>query len=95
MSMGDNMQKDVLVMNLKEQLDLCLKRVSGKSLADASDSEICHALIALVKELSDVTPGPEGEKKVYYISAEFLIGKLLSNNLIKDRVKRIIDFFIG
>ena len=92
MSIGDNMQRDVLVMNLEEQFDQCLKAECGKSLADADDHEIYHALLALVKELTRVTPQSEGEKKVYYISAEFLIGKLLSNNLINlGRYDRIDD----
>ncbi|MBQ9334050.1 MAG: glycogen/starch/alpha-glucan family phosphorylase [Lachnospiraceae bacterium] len=91
MSIGDNMQRDVLVMNLEEQFDQCLKAECGKSLADADDHEIYHALLALVKELTRVTPQSEGEKKVYYISAEFLIGKLLSNNLINLGIYDRID----
>ena len=91
MSIGDNMQRDVLVMNLEEQFDQCLKTECGKSLAEADDHEIYHALLALVKELTRVTPQSEGEKKVYYISAEFLIGKLLSNNLINLGIYDRID----
>ncbi len=94
MSSGGNMQKDVLLMNLEEQIDLCMKRECGKGLAEASDAEVYHGLLTLVKELTAVTPVIEGEKKVYYISAEFLIGKLLSNNLINlgiyDRMNEIL-----
>ena len=94
MSTGDNMQKDVLIMNLEEQFDQCLQAECGKSLSDADNTEIYHALLALVKELTKVTQQIEGEKKIYYISAEFLIGKLLSNNLINlgiyDRVDEIL-----
>ncbi len=95
MSTGDNMQRDVLLMNLEEQFSQCIDRECGKTIQDASDKELYHALLALVKELSAVTPNTEGEKKVYYISAEFLIGKLLSNNLINlgiyDRVNDILN----
>ena len=95
MSTGDNMQRDVLLMNLEEQFAQCIERDCGKTIGDASDKELYHALLSLVKELTAVTPDIEGEKKVYYISAEFLIGKLLSNNLINlgiyDRVKDILN----
>ncbi len=44
--------------------------------------EIYHALLTIVKgKMKDLTPNT-GSRKLYYISAEFLIGKLLSNNLI-------------
>ncbi|MBO4900598.1 MAG: glycogen/starch/alpha-glucan family phosphorylase [Lachnospiraceae bacterium] len=94
MSTGDNMQKDVLLMNLEDQLKQAVMNECGKSIADASDKEIYHALLYVVKELTEVTATIEGEKKVYYISAEFLIGKLLANNLINlgiyDRVDEIL-----
>ena len=47
-----------------------------------SNEEIYLALLNLTKELVDEKGTNEGKKKLYYISAEFLIGKLLSNNLI-------------
>ena len=91
---GTNMQKDVLVMNLEEQLSMSLDKQCGKTIAEATDKEIYYAMLDLVKEITDVTSVIEGEKKVYYISAEFLIGKLLSNNLINlgiyDKVKEIL-----
>ena len=94
MSTGDNMQKDVLIMNLEDQLKQAVMHECGKSLAEASDKEVYHALLYVVKELTEVTATIEGEKKVYYISAEFLIGKLLANNLINlgiyDRVDEIL-----
>ncbi|MCR4596085.1 MAG: glycogen/starch/alpha-glucan family phosphorylase [Lachnospiraceae bacterium] len=91
MSTGDNMQRDVLIMNLEEQFDQCLQAECGRSIAEADNHEIYHALLALVKELTRVTPQIEGEKKIYYISAEFLIGKLLSNNLINLGIYDRID----
>lgn len=94
MSSGDNMQKDVLVMNLEAQITERLEAICNKSIADATDKEVYYAILEVVKELAEITPIIEGEKKVYYVSAEFLIGKLLSNNLINlgiyDRVKDIL-----
>ena len=50
--------------------------------AKSSNQEIYHDLLKLAKELMEKKGKLQGKKKVYYISAEFLIGKLLSNNLI-------------
>ena len=66
-----------------------------KSLKDCGNEEIYIALLELVKEQAKQKESPAGKKKVYYISAEFLIGKLLSNNLINlglfDTVKKELE----
>ena len=66
----------------------------GKSLKDCSKEEVYLALLQFTKEKSAALPQNNGKKKVYYISAEFLIGKLLSNNLINlglyDEVKEVL-----
>ena len=72
----------------------------GKSVKDASDREIYEALLTVVKELAEeretysAKEADTGKKKIYYISAEFLIGKLLSNNMINlgiyDEVKELL-----
>jgi starch phosphorylase len=54
----------------------------GKKLQECSNEEIYLALLEMTKSMADEKKGEESKKKVYYISAEFLIGKLLSNNLI-------------
>ncbi|HEL1217995.1 glycogen/starch/alpha-glucan family phosphorylase [Streptococcus equi] len=54
----------------------------GKSLAGASNEEIYLSLLSYVKEEASKKTKNTAKRKVYYISAEFLIGKLLSNNLI-------------
>lgn len=54
----------------------------GKSLASASNEEIYLSLLSYVKEEASKKAKNTAKRKVYYISAEFLIGKLLSNNLI-------------
>ena len=54
----------------------------GKSLSACSNEEIYLALLSLSSDLSKKREENTGRKKIYYISAEFLIGKLLSNNLL-------------
>ena len=63
----------------------------GKALADCTNEEIYCALLRAVNEMAAQKQAAPVKKKLYYISAEFLIGKLLSNNLINlgiyDEVK--------
>lgn len=81
-------------MSLQEQLNTLTKNNYGKDIAACSNAEVYYSLLNLTKELTAKTPAIEGDKKIYYISAEFLIGKLLSNNLINlgiyDEVKEVL-----
>ena len=65
-------------MDVKKELVVKL----GKEISVSSNEEIFAALLQLTKELADSKNQKETKKKIYYVSAEFLIGKLLSNNLI-------------
>ena len=54
----------------------------GKKVSEATNEEIYVGLLKLVNQMAECKSGNNAKKKLYYISAEFLIGKLLSNNLI-------------
>ena len=77
------------VMNINESLTLTL----GKKISDASDEEIYAALVKLVNDYP--IKKNSSKKKLYYISAEFLIGRLLIDNMMKlgiyDEVKKVLE----
>lgn len=95
MAAQTNLQKDILVLNLEKQLKEIAEEMYGKELSALTDQETYYAVLILTKRLMEVSDCNEGEKKVYYISAEFLIGKLLSNNLINlgvyDKMSDILE----
>ena len=82
MATQTNLMKDILVLNLEKQLEEVAGEMFGKSVKELTDQETYYAVLVLTKRLMAVSDANQGEKKIYYISAEFLIGKLLSNNLI-------------
>lgn len=59
-----------------------VKKLYNKDIRNCSDEEIYVALLHLVRDMAEERRSDAGKKKVYYISAEFLIGKLLSNNML-------------
>ena len=77
-------------------MNTLLENKLGKAINEASDREIYEALLTIVKEMAEerTTKASESKKKIYYVSAEFLIGKLLSNNMINlgiyDEVKALL-----
>ena len=78
-------------MNIQEKVEAYL----GKPVAQASDKEIYDGLLTVVQELAAEKERTDSKKKLYYISAEFLIGKLLSNNMINlgiyQEVKEMLE----
>ena len=69
-------------MMMEQELNKVLGERFGKTLEEACMEEIYHALLTIVKGRMKDLKKNTGSRKLYYISAEFLIGKLLSNNLI-------------
>ena len=72
-----------------------VKNLYHKELKECSNHQIYDALLDMTQERAKEKVSNQGKKKVYYISAEFLIGKLLSNNLINlgiyDEVKAELE----
>ncbi len=94
MAAQTNLQKDILVLNMEQQLEEIAQSMFGKVFSALTDQETYYVILVFIKRLMTVSDSNEGEKKIYYISAEFLIGKLLSNNLINlgiyDRMESIL-----
>ena len=94
MTQATNLKRDVLVMNLEQELENQTQSGYGKSISACSNEELYYSILQLSKKLMAASERIEGEKKIYYISAEFLIGKLLSNNLINlgiyDNLEKIL-----
>ena len=78
------------MMKIQELLETKL----GKTVKEASNAEVYYALLQVVQNMAKDKEVPVKKKKIYYISAEFLIGKLLSNNMINlgiyDDVKKML-----
>ena len=66
----------------------------GKAISQCTNEELYYALLEMTKGMAEEKVSNQGKRKLYYISAEFLIGKLLSNNLINlgiyEDVKKLL-----
>lgn len=94
MRVEETIQREIMEQRIGTELEALTQRMFQKTLKEASDEEVYVALLYLVKGLTEATVPNDGDKKIYYISAEFLIGKLLSNNLINlgiyDKVEEVL-----
>ncbi len=72
-----------------------VKKLYNKDISQCTDRQLYDALLDMTQEAAREKESSQGKKKLYYISAEFLIGKLLSNNLINlgmyDQVKKELE----
>ena len=73
---------DVMVLNMEQQLVELAHERFGKPLEECSDDETYLVLMLLIKRILIVGEKNSGEKKVYYVSAEYLTGRFLKNTLI-------------
>jgi len=82
-------------MELKEQLAAITRERFSLPPEECDEGRLYTALLALTQQLSQARPAPAGERKLYYFSAEFLMGKLLDNNLlalgIRDQVRELLS----
>ncbi|MBD5118742.1 MAG: glycogen/starch/alpha-glucan phosphorylase [Clostridiales bacterium] len=69
-------------MDINQRMQEIAQAKYGQELSQCGDEQIYRVLLQLTQELSQARPAPKKERKLYYFSAEFLIGKLLSNNLL-------------
>ena len=83
-----NMIFDVMLMNMESQLTELAHERFGKPLEKCGDEETYHILMLLVKRILAISETNSGEKKVYYVSAEFLPGRFLLNTLINLGIYR-------
>lgn len=94
MKLEETIQREILEQRIEAGMEDLSQRLFGKKLEETTDEETYAVLLCLVKGMERATIPNDGDKKIYYISAEFLIGKLLSNNLINlgiyDKVEEIL-----
>ena len=87
--------KEIIIMDIEILLYNKSKELFLKELKDLTNEEVYIVLLSLVKDISNTKEIISGNRKVYYFSCEFLIGKLLSNNLINlgiyQEVNEILD----
>ncbi len=78
-------------MNVRSNLESVAQKMYGRALRELDDSQLYFAILNMTKDMMNGKGVIKGSKKIYYISAEFLIGKLLSNNLINLGIYEELD----
>ena len=90
-----NMQRDILALHMEEQVEGIAAQRYGKTIRTCTDQEMYYVLLTYCKRLLTVTERNVGEKRVYYLSSEFMTGRLLENNLVNlkvyDRIKVLLQ----
>ena len=90
-----NMQFDVMVLNLEDQIRTASVKSWGKAIQGCSPEELYTVMQLVCKRILRVLERNTGEKKIYYVSAEFMVGRMLVNNLmnlgIYDAVEKILQ----
>ena len=89
------MQFDVMVLNLEDQIRTASVKRWGKSIQGCTPEELYTVMQLVCKRILRVLERNTGEKKIYYVSAEFMVGRMLVNNLmnlgIYDAVEKILQ----
>ena len=82
-------------MEIRDRFEKLSAKFYGRPTRQCTETELFHTLLEFTKELMADKNQITGERKLYYISAEFLIGKLLSNNLINlgvyDEIEKVLN----
>ena len=94
--LGNIMKTAQTARNMEENMKLqeIVANRCGKEISQCTNEELYYALLEMTKGMAEEKVSNQGKRKLYYISAEFLIGKLLSNNLINlgiyEDVKKLL-----
>jgi starch phosphorylase len=94
--LGNIMKTAQTARNMEENMKLqeIVANRCGKEISQCTNEELYYALLEMTKGMAKEKVSNQGKRKLYYISAEFLIGKLLSNNLINlgiyEDVKKLL-----
>ena len=73
MSLKEMLTKEIMQDNLEEQLESFTQELYGKGISECSNEELYYSILNMTQTLMDQTMPITGDKKVYYISAEFFL----------------------
>ncbi len=95
MKWQETIQREILEQYVDRELEGLTGRLFRKTVEEAQERELYTALLYLAKGLMHLTVPNEGSKKVYYISSEFLTGRLLANNLCNLGIYEKLDAYLA